>query len=156
MLYEILLALHSWVRWPVLILAIIFLVRVYWGWLGNKAWTTADGRTERIYSSLFDLQILLGLILYFFVSPITTGALRNFGAAMGNPGVRFFAIEHALLMILASVAAHMGGTNVKKEPNDRSKFKKAALWYTLALVLLLVAIPWPFLAAGRPLFRLGF
>jgi hypothetical protein len=156
MIYEIFLMLHSWVRWLVVILAVVTLFRAYRGWLGGRAWSGGDDRLGMIFGGMFDLQVLVGLILYFFVSPITTGALRNFGSAMANAGVRFFTVEHALLMIIAAIVVHIGSSMVKKETSDKGKFKKAALWYTAAIVLLLIAIPWPFLATGRPLFRFGF
>ena len=49
-----------------------------------------------------DMQMLLGLILYLVLSPFTAEALRDFGAAMKSPGLRFFAVEHLTLMLGAA------------------------------------------------------
>jgi hypothetical protein len=156
MLYETLLVLHSLIRWLVVIFAIITLVRAYLGWFGNKTWRKSDNRVGMLFGSFLDLQMLIGLILYFFVSPITTAAFRNFGPAMANADVRYFSVEHVLLMVVGVVLAHIGSSKVKKEANDASKFKIAAIWYSVAVLVILVAIPWPFLPSGRPLFRFGF
>ena len=81
-------------------------------------------------------------------SPITTGAFKDFGAAMGNSSVRFFAVEHIFIMIVAIVLAHVGRSLSKKAADDKSKFKRAAIFFTLSMLAVLAAIPWPFMAAG--------
>ncbi len=80
-------------------------------------------------------------------SPITKGAFNDFGAAMGIKDIRFFAIEHVFYMVLALVFVHLGSALPKKVDVDQSKFKRAALWFGLALLIVLAGIPW-----GRPLF----
>ena len=100
------------------------------------------------YTISMDIQLLLGLLLYFIFSPITRAAFQDFGAAMSNSGLRFFAIEHALVMLLAVVFAHLGSALSKKAPDSTGKFKRAALWYALSVLLLIAGMPW-----FRPLFR---
>ena len=58
-------------------------------------------------------------------------------------------MEHSLLMLIAIVVAHIGRSRTKKAATDSAKFKQAALFFGLALLLILAAIPWPFLAAGN-------
>ena len=82
-------------------------------------------------------------------------ALRDFAGAMTNAGTRFFAVEHSLVMVVGLVLVHVGRTLSKKGADDRQKHLRAAIWFIIALVLILVAIPWPFMSAGRPLFRFG-
>lgn len=96
-----------------------------------------------------DIQMLVGLILYFFLSPLTTAAFKNFGAAMSNPILRFFAIEHILYMIVAVALGHVGRTLAKKATEAVAKHRISAILYGLAVVVILLAIPW-----SRPLFRL--
>lgn len=95
-MYQVFLALHNFVRWIVLVLAVIALVRAYLGWFGNRDWAEGNRRVGVFFSSALDTQPLLGLILYVFLSPLTTQIFRNFSAAMSDPAVRFFGLEHLL------------------------------------------------------------
>jgi len=153
MLYTIILVLHSIVRWLVIIFALLAIGRAFAGWFGRKAWGSIDDRLGMVYTMTFDLQVLAGILLYFFLSPLTTQALRNFGAAMGNNIARFFTVEHLVLMLIAVGVAHVGRSLSKKPTDDRGKFKRAAIFYTISILLVLAAVPWPFLSYGRPLIR---
>ena len=71
-MYEFILAVHNILRWIILILAIVALVRAYWGWFGKRDWTPSDRRVGSFYSISLDVQLLLGLLLYFALSPIVS------------------------------------------------------------------------------------
>lgn len=139
--YELILVMHDITRWLVLVVGIYAVVRAFLGWLGKKPWGKSDHSAGVSFTSIIDIQVLLGLVLYF-VSPITTGGLRNFGDAMKVADVRFFLVEHSLIMIVALVVAHIGRAQSKKAASDLSKHRRAALWFLASLVLVLVAIPW--------------
>src|SRR5512137_2816176 len=98
-MYTVVLFLHSWVRWIVTIAAVAAVARGFYGWLGKKDWARLDDQLGLLFSSSLDVQMLLGLILYIFLSPITQAAFKNFGAAMSDPTLRFFALEHGLYMV---------------------------------------------------------
>ncbi|MEJ5199705.1 MAG: hypothetical protein WHX53_12350 [Anaerolineae bacterium] len=156
-MYPLLLTLHSWLRWVVVIVGVIAVVRFAVGWLGRREWQPLDGRLGAVLPMLLDIQLLVGLLLYFFASPITAGALRNFGAAMGNAVLRFYAVEHLLLMVIALVLAHVGNVLIKRRAAGPARFRAATILFGLALLVILMAIPWPFVTTGmnRPWFRLG-
>ncbi len=147
-MYPLVLTLHSLVRWAIVIVGIVAIVRAFMGWRGGKPWAQLDDRLGLAFTSIMDLNLLLGLLLYVVLSPITTGAFKDMGAAMGNSSVRFFAVEHILVMIIAVVVAHIGRSRSKKAANDTGKHKQAAIFFTAAMVLVLLAIPWPFLSTG--------
>lgn len=151
MLYSIVLTLHSILRWLVIVFALFALIRAATGISFKRGWMTMDNRAGLWFTSLLDLQVLLGLILYFFLSPTTAVVLQNFGAAMANPAARFFGIEHVIGMLIAVVLAHVGRALVRRAPAPAQKHRRAALWFALALLVILAAIPWPFLSYGRPL-----
>lgn len=155
-MYPLTLTLHSWLRWIAVIAGVVAVVRFFMGWLGKREWQPLDARLTTVFPILMDIQLLLGLVLYFFASPITTGALRNFGAAMSNAVTRFYAVEHLFMMLIALVVAHVGSVLIKKR-SAAARFRIGAIFFGLALVILFLAIPWPFLAAGagRPWFRIG-
>jgi hypothetical protein len=141
-MYPLVLTLHSLVRWAIVIVGVVAVVRAFMGWRGNKPWTQLDDRLGLGFTSTMDLNLLLGLLLYFVLSPITTGAFSDFGGAMGNSGVRFYLVEHLSLMIVAVIVAHIGRSRSKKAASDAGKHKQAAIFFALAMVLVLLAIPW--------------
>lgn len=149
-MYGIFLPLHNILRWVVLALALFAIVRALIGWLGKKEWGALDARAGLWFTIAMDVQFLVGLILYVFLSPLTLTALQNFGGAMQNTTMRFFAVEHVTLMIVALALAHMGRAFSRKAQTAPAKHQRAALWFGLALLAMLVAIPWPFGAVPRP------
>ena len=154
MLYSIVLILHSFVRWVLVIVAAVAVARALAGWLGKKEWTVADSRLGMLLSASADVQMLLGLGLYLFLSPLTQPAFKDFGAAMSNPALRYCGVEHIFIMVVAVVLIHLGQT-LSKRAATAVKYKWAAIFFGLALVAMLAAIPWPFLAmgSGRPWLR---
>ncbi|MCO6452114.1 MAG: hypothetical protein J5I90_15135 [Caldilineales bacterium] len=141
-LYEITLTLHSLIRWLVLIFLIASFVDGLWGWFGKREWQKRDDQLGMLSTITLDVQVLLGLLLYFVLSPITTSSFSNFGQAMGNGDIRFFLVEHFVIMIIAVVVAHMGRSRARKAATALSKFRNAAIFYGVALLLVLAAIPW--------------
>jgi hypothetical protein len=155
MFYTIVLTLHSFTRWLVIIFAIYAIYLALSGLLKKTAWTKKDNLAGVLFSSAVDLQLLLGFILYFFLSPITTSALRDFGGAMANNVTRFFSVEHSLMMLVGLALVHIGRALSKKGKTDVQKHQRAAIWFVIALIVILAAIPWPYMGVGRPLFRFG-
>jgi hypothetical protein len=151
--HTIFLTLHSILRWLVLVFGLLAIIRAVNGLSFKRGYTAQDNKIGMWYTISMDIQVLLGLILYFFTSPITTTALQNFGGAMGNPSARYFLVEHSVLMLLALVVVHVGRVLVRKAPEAASKHRRTAIWFTLSLVMVLAAIPWPFFSFGRPLLR---
>ncbi|MGE3842451.1 MAG: hypothetical protein AB7I50_12770 [Vicinamibacterales bacterium] len=145
--------LHSWLRWVVLIAGLWAVIRGFMGTAGRRPWTAADDTAGRLFSITMDVQLLVGLLLYGLFSPITTQALMNMAEAMRNSTLRFWAVEHLTLMFVAVVLVHVGRARSRKAPTDGARHQSAALFYALALLAVLLAIPWPFMSVGRPLFR---
>jgi hypothetical protein len=152
-MYTSVLFIHSLVRWAVLLTGLIAVFRGLTGWRSGRPWTLADERAGMWFTGSLDLQMLLGVGMYFFLSPITTAALHDFGGAMANAGLRFWAIEHPVGMILAIVFAHAGRARTRKIPHDARRHKIVAIFFTVAILLVLASIPWPGSPQGRPLLR---
>lgn len=153
-LYTIVLTLHSIVRWIIILAAALVIIRAINGLAFKRGWTQQDNRFGLWYVISLDVQTLLGLLLYFALSPITLVALRNFGAAMKDASTRYFAIEHILMMLIALAIAHAGRSFIRKAATAKEKHRRTILWYGLSIVLVLAAIPWPFTSVGRPLLHL--
>jgi hypothetical protein len=149
--YPVVLGVHSYWRWVVLAAAVMVLVRAWQGWRSRRPWTPVDDRASRFFVVTFDMQVLIGLFLYVALSPLTRAAFGNFGAAMGDSVMRFWAVEHIFGMLVAAAFVHIGRAKTRR-PSTRDRHKTAVIFYGLALVAMLLTIPWPFMPAGRPLF----
>jgi hypothetical protein len=153
LMYLAVLFAHSWLRWIVLLLGLLVIVRAISGAVGHRPWTPADDRRIRLFSIALDVQMLLGLVLYFLLSPITKAALSDFGGAMGNSAMRFWAAEHVFGMIVGVVLVHRGASRVRGLSDSVKKHRIAAVFFTLAMVAILASIPWPGTPNARVLFR---
>lgn len=150
-MYDLTLTLHSIVRWVVLIAGVIAVVQGLRGWRGGRPWTAGDDRIGMIYTISLDIQVLVGLLLFFVLSPITRAAMSSMGAAMQNEVTRFFLVEHFPIMLIAVIVAHIGRSRARKAADETSKHRLSFIFYAISLVLILLAIPWPFMSYGRPL-----
>lgn len=153
-MYSVVLLVHSWLRWLILLAALLTLSRSLTGQRSRKLWSPADERWLRVFTVSLDSQLLAGLILYLGISPITAVAFQNLHAAMRDPSLRFFVVEHAIGMIAAVALAHVGRVKVRKAATADAKHRAALMWVALALIAILISIPWPWMPGGRPLFRL--
>jgi hypothetical protein len=154
-MYPLMLVVHSLLRWVVLAAGLVAFGRALAGMRARRPWTAGDDRAGQVFVGTLDLQLLIGLVLYFGLSPITRAAMQDFGAAMGNSMLRFWAVEHILGMVIAVALAHVGRMRVRKTTDPVRRHKLAAIFFGLALIAILATIPWPGMPAGRPLFR-GF
>ena len=144
---QILLAAHNLLRWVIVILAVYAFIRLILGWVQNKTWRQPDQKSVTFFTIALDIQLLLGLLLYFVFSDLIKAAFSDFGAAMSNQVLRFFTVEHSLLMVIAIVVAHVANAAGKKNLPDAKKFRRVTLLLGLAVVLIAAGIPW----ASRPL-----
>ena len=158
MLYPITLSLHSTLRWLIVIVGLMAVARAIYGWRGGRPWLRLDDRLGGLFTTILDVQLLVGSTLYIFLSPLTRAAFQNVAAAMGNSVLRFFFVEHMPAMVVAIVLAHVGRALSQRAATDTAKHKRAAVYFTLAMLAIVIAIPWPFLVYGRDLnpFRFFF
>jgi hypothetical protein len=147
-MYTTLLFIHSWIRWITLVAVVgTILAAIRRQNVSADKWGLAAMAT-------LDLQLLIGLILYLAVSPNMREILANFGGAMKDPTSRFWAVEHITAMFAAVIAAHVGRVLARKAVMPESRRKRLLTWFSIALVLILIGMPWPGRPGGRDLFRL--
>lgn len=150
---QIILVLHNILRWAVLLFGLWTIFSAMSGIINKRNYTIADGRSNLFFMISCDIQLLLGLVLYYSNSWFER--LKEPGT-MKDTYTRFFSLEHGLLMIIALILVHVGRVSVKKAPTPAAKHKRTLLFFGLAIVLILAAIPWPFREViARPLWR-GF
>lgn len=141
-MYPFVLTLHSWNRWAVLLVLVAALALAYRGWLGRRPYRPADRRLGAVLTGLLHLQLLLGLTLYFGLSPWVRLAATDRRAAWHDPTLRFWSVTHISLMLTAIIVAQIGQSIAKRAATDAARHRWSALSYTLALTLILLGIPW--------------
>ena len=152
-MYSSALWLHSWLRWAVLLTGLVAWLRAISGKTARRPWTPKDELWGLLLTISVDLQFLVGVVLYAFLSPIVRQGLRNFSVAMQISVVRFFTIEHVIGMIAGIALVHIGRVKIRKAADADRKHRLAMVFYGIALVLMIISIPWPGLPVARPLFR---
>ncbi len=132
---------HSLLRYGVLLTVAAAGLLHLRGWLAQKPLLNGE-RTLSIWAVIFcHIQLVTGLILYL----LNWNAYAKMGGAMG----RFWKMEHLGVMILAVALVTIGRISSKRAKDERIKQKRIAIYYLIALVLILLAIPWPFREVGH-------
>jgi hypothetical protein len=151
-MYPSALALHSVLRWAVLLIGLLAVARACAGWPSRRSWTASDNRAGIWFVGALDLQFTVGLLLYVALSPLTQIATENMAATMRDPTLRYWAVEHPVGMVVALVLAHVGRVRIRKASTDDTRHRVAAIFFGLALIAILVSTPWPGTPNARPLF----
>lgn len=137
-MYNFLLQFHSGLRWLILLAAIIVVLKSLIGLFGGTKYSKFDSILAPSFVGMMDLQLLIGLILYFFLSPITS----TFKFNMSDEVIRFWSVEHLALMLFAVIAAHVGRSISKKTDDAQVKFRFQSIFFGMSLILMLMGIPW--------------
>jgi hypothetical protein len=127
---------HSGLRWIALILLLLAIVNAF----TSKTYEKKHRMINLFAMVSLHTQLLIGLIQYFG----TSTKVQFIEGWMKNPLLRFYGMEHILLMIIAIVLVTIGHSKSKKGATPEEKFKPIKLWYVIGLLLILAAIPWPF------------
>lgn len=138
MFYVIMKHAHSGLRWLLLIFILEVLILSIYKLSTNKEYRRFDKSAGLYLMSVAHLQLILGLVLYFLSPKVVFSA-----DTMGNAMLRFFAVEHVLMMVISLVLITIGYSKVKKASSSRLKHKRSIIFYGIALLLILLAIPWP-------------
>ena len=124
---NVVLPVHNVLRWVILGLSITIIFRSYFGWVKKILWSKQDRILGLIFTIVLDLQLVLGILLIF-----------NRLGGIGNRTI----MEHIVPMIIAVGLAHAGKILAGKAKDSITKFRRAALWYSLVFIIILVSIPW--------------
>lgn len=150
-MYTTVLVLHSWIRWIALVAAVGTTLAALRGKAAG-ANSLAD-RWGMVAMMALDTQLLLGLLLYFVLSPNTKAILEHFGDAMKDPALRFWAVEHTVSMFAAIALAHVGRVLARKSTSPATKRTRLLICFGMATLLIILGMPWPGRPGGRDLFR---
>lgn len=139
---------HSGLRWVVLVLLLMAIINAA---KSMKSGNYSDGDRKLNLFAMISVhtQVLIGLILYFISSKVQfiEGWMSS---DVANGMFRFFGLEHILGMILAAVVLTIGRRKAeKKMKGTRDMHRSILTHYVLALLLILLFIPWPFRGFGN-------
>jgi len=149
---QTILVFHNLVRWLILVFGVWTVLNAITGLLSNRTYSANDNRSNLLFMIFCDIQLLLGLILYFN-NNLFKQLTGNTKAVMKDAALRFFAVEHTLMMLIAIILVHIGRSSVKRAATSNQKHKRMLICFGIALLLILAAIPWPFRTnISRPLF----
>ncbi|WP_426669334.1 cytochrome B [Mucilaginibacter sp. McL0603] len=133
--YSFFLHLHSGFRYIVLLLVLLAIIRSWTGWLGKKLYSEGNRKLNLFAMISAHTQLLIGIVLYF-LSPFV-----QFGSqTMKDATTRYWTVEHLTGMIIALILITIGHAKSKRASAAELKHKSIAIFYTLALVIIVVTI----------------
>lgn len=152
-MHSTLLLLHSWSRWLVLGFLLYAIYRASIGYFKNKLFTKADDSVRHWTATVAHIQLMLGVIL-FTNSPVANGYWASGLELLQDFDTTFFGLIHSILMLTSVVILTIGSALAKRTTADRDKFRIMLLWFSVALLIIFIAIPWPFSPfSNRPYLR---
>jgi hypothetical protein len=129
---EIVLTIHSVVRWLIVIVALVAAVKFGISWRRGDTFSGMDRGLTSAFSGLIDLQVLLGFI-YFFWNGLAT-----------ETGFPSFRIAHMITMLIAAAVAHL--TVLWKKAEDKLRFRNSL--YIVLDTLIIIVVGVAFLPGG--------
>ncbi|MDZ7899966.1 MAG: hypothetical protein U5N85_18315 [Arcicella sp.] len=142
-MYEIFQLIHKALFFVVMALGLIVLVKAAMGLSGKTAFAESDRKLGLFFMISNHTQLLIGLILYLFLSPFGLKAFQDFGSeVMKIAEYRRIAVEHLSTNIIAIILITIGYSKNKRAVDSAVRHKNALIFYGLGLVLLLSRIPW--------------
>jgi len=142
------LIIHSSLRWLILITLFVHLYCIYTGYFRNKPFSKFNKIFSHITVGFVHLQFVVGLYVYYTSEKISI-FFENIKESMSIYELRFFAVEHSSIMLLAIILITIGSFKSKRIEDERKKYKIQMIYYTIGLILILASIPWKL----SPLFR---
>ncbi|WP_372918980.1 hypothetical protein [Salegentibacter sp.] len=141
-MYPTLQFIHSYWAYLVLIVLLIAAVNAIVGYTTNKEYGATNFRLALFSLITSHIQLLIGLVLYFVAPYFQAFSEVGMGGVMKDSTLRLYNVEHPLIMIIAVVLITIGYSKHKKKLTSKPKFKILAIFYTIALILMLSRIPW--------------
>jgi hypothetical protein len=121
----ILLMAHSGIRWLILLVAVVAIIKYLIGWLQRGQFKSMDRGLMAGFSGLMDLQVTLGIVLLLW-------------SGFAGAGFPFFRIAHALVMFAAAIVAHL--SRRWKDADDATRFRNNLFLIVGCLILILIGI----------------
>ena len=140
-----LLHLHNLMRWVIIILLLLSIFKAFTGWQQKKTFSASDRRVWLFTMIAAHITLLIGLYQWLWGRyGMLKIDLPEGESIMKNKFYRFFWVEHPTFMILAIIMITVGNGMAKKSLPDIVKYRRAFWFFIIALLMIIVAVPWPF------------
>lgn len=153
--YPLALTIHSWLRAAAILLCVLVFLRSLTAWMGSRPFSLGDRKLTLFLTIVFDLQLMVGLLMYLAISPVTRLAMNDFGAAMKDGERRHWAVEHPTMMLAAIALWHAASIIGRRSLVDSARHRWHTIASGVALLLIYIGSAWPWSTFARPLLRLG-
>lgn len=151
-MYGSLLLLHSLLRWLVLGSLLYAIYTASRGVIRRQTFTAGAHAIRHWTATIAHVQLLVGMTIYF-QSPIVLLRMQSSAGGLFNEHT-FFRFVHSALMLLAIIVITVGSAKAKRMEEDQDKYQTMLKWFIAGLLIILIAIPWPFSPfASRPYLR---
>lgn len=140
-MYSVVQFIHSYWAYLVVIVLVVATFNALAKFFGKKEYGGKDMSLALFTLITMHIQLLIGLLIWF-ISPNGLSAITTNGMGGLTSQARQLAVEHPVLMIIAVVLVTIGYSKHKKQRLSTPKFKKVAIFYSLALIAVLAIIPW--------------
>lgn len=134
---------HSILRWLILVFMLISVINAIIQLYRKNITLNNVMIFSRLSVISAHIQLLLGFVLYFISNKVVFDAM-----SMKNAVQRFFLVEHGLIMLISIALITIGYVKSKRAIDNKKKFRILLIYYTISLILILIAIPWPFRGLG--------
>jgi cation transport ATPase len=123
------------------VLGVLLCVCSFISWRSKRNWEQMDERLHIAFVAAVDAQFTIGVLSYLFLSPLPWMFFANPSANIEEPTLRFFGMEHTLVMLAATSVVHVG--RVQSQRAATANLRHRRVWVTTLLALLIVtaAIP---------------
>ena len=140
---EVVQFIHSYWAYLVLLILVLATFNAFFKFFGNKEFDEKDFRISLFALITMHIQLLIGIVLFFLKDYFSTiSEVGGMGEVMKNSALRNLIVEHPTTMIIAVALVTIGYSKHKKKLVSKPKFKMLAIFYTIALALVLYMIPW--------------
>jgi hypothetical protein len=141
-MYAAIKIVHSYWAYLVVLILLLGAFNALIKYFSKKPYEAKDFRISLFTLIVNHIQLLIGLVLYFVSPYFNAFSEQGMGEIMKDSNLRLYLVEHPSIMIISIVLITMGYSKHKKKLSSTPKFKILAIFYTLALILMLSRIPW--------------
>ena len=138
-MYSTVKMLHSYWAYLVFFMIVVATLNALYKTFTNKEYEARDFRISLFTLIVSHIQLLIGIILWFVSDYFSE---MSMGEIMKNSAMRNNVIEHPVAMLLAVTFITIGYSKHKKKLTSGKKLKTIAIFYSIALLLVLAKIPW--------------
>lgn len=134
--------IHSYWAYLVLLILVVAILNAIVGLSAKKKFSSKDLRISLFALIASHVQLIIGFIAFFLSDYYANMTNVGMGEVMKNSELRKPLVEHPLMILIAIALITIGFSKHKKKTTDAAKFKAIAIFYTIALILILAVIPW--------------